>query len=35
MDVLMTHIIARFGETDTRNFVQLLRRFAEPADKTG
>jgi DNA-binding MarR family transcriptional regulator len=29
MDVLMSRIITRFGEKDTRNFTRLLDRFAE------
>jgi DNA-binding MarR family transcriptional regulator len=33
LDVLMTHIITRFGEADTRHFIDLLRRFAELADE--
>jgi DNA-binding MarR family transcriptional regulator len=34
MDLLMSRIITRFGEKDSRTFVQLLRRFSELADES-
>jgi DNA-binding MarR family transcriptional regulator len=33
MDVLMSRIITRFGEKDTRNFTRLLDRFAKIVDE--
>jgi DNA-binding MarR family transcriptional regulator len=33
MDVLMSRIITRFGEKDTRNFTRLLDRFTEIVDE--
>jgi DNA-binding MarR family transcriptional regulator len=33
MDVLMSRIITRFGEKDTRNFTRLLDRFSEVVDE--
>jgi DNA-binding MarR family transcriptional regulator len=34
MDVLMSRIITRFGEKDTRNFTRLLERFVEVVDES-